>query len=202
MQDATIVFLLKGNPISEVLLGYKKIGFGQGKYAGFGGKIESGEGKVEAALRELDEETGVGVPDPESLEFRAILEFRFPHNRDWEHRAFVFTTHKWEGIPTESNEMTPQWFAVENIPYDQMWDDARYWLPLILSGEKFQGCFMFKVDNTTVEEVEYAPLLEIRETLKIPDTRNLLHFSFDEDFSLKIYKQSFVSIFQKASVSG
>ena len=118
MQDATLVFLLKGNPISKVLLGYKKAGFGQGKYAGFGGKIESGEGRVEAALRELAEETDITIPSQESLEFRAILEFRFPHNQDWEHRVFVYTTFKWEGIPTESNEMTPQWFAVEDIPYD------------------------------------------------------------------------------------
>jgi 8-oxo-dGTP pyrophosphatase MutT (NUDIX family) len=158
MQDATLVFLLKGKPVSQVLLGYKKIGFGQGKYTGFGGKIERRERVVEAALRELSEETGVTVSDPQSLKFNAILTFRFPRKRAWEHRVFVFTTHHWEGKPAESNEMRPQWFAVENIPYHHMWDDARHWLPLALAGEVFSAYFRFRADNTTVGRVVYKPL--------------------------------------------
>jgi 8-oxo-dGTP pyrophosphatase MutT (NUDIX family) len=158
MKDATLVFLLKGNPISEVLLGHKKIGFGQGKYTGFGGKIKRGEGIAEAALRELAEETGVRVPIPETLEFRAILEFRFPRKRAWEQRVFVFCTYHWEGSPSESSEMIPQWFAVEEIPYHQMWDDARHWLPLILSGEKFQAHFKFRGDNATVKRATFTNL--------------------------------------------
>lgn len=158
MKDATLVILLRGNPVFEVLLGFKKIGFGQGKYTGFGGKVERGETVAEAALRELTEETGVIVPDPETLEFAAILEFRFPHKRAWEQRVFVFITHHWEGTPTESDEMMPHWFAVEEIPYGQMWDDAHYWLPLVLSGKKFQAHFTFKADNQTVAAVKFRPL--------------------------------------------
>ena len=158
MRDSTLVILLKGNPVSKVLLGYKKIGFGQGKYTGFGGKIEHGEGVAEAALRELTEETGIRVPDPESLEFGAILEFRFPRKRAWEQRVFVFLAQYWAGGPAESNEMVPQWFAIEDIPYDQMWDDARHWLPLILSGEKFKVCFKFRADNQTVSIVKFSPI--------------------------------------------
>jgi 8-oxo-dGTP pyrophosphatase MutT (NUDIX family) len=158
MQDATLVFLLKGKPVSQVCLGFKKIGLGQGKYTGFGGKIERGEGVVEAALRELDEETSVRIPNPGTLDFCAVLEFHFPHKRAWEQRVFVFCTHHWDGIPTESNEMIPQWYPVEEIPYHRMWDDARHWLPLVLSGEKFQAKFQFKGDNATVERVTFANL--------------------------------------------
>ncbi len=158
MKDATLVFLLKGNPVSQVLLGYKKIGFGQGKYTGFGGKVEPGETVAEAALRELTEETGVTVPSPETLNYAAILEFRFPHKPDWEQRVFVFLSHHWESTPTESDEMIPRWFPVEEIPYNQMWDDGYHWLPKILSGEKFRGWFTFRDDNATVEEVDFKPL--------------------------------------------
>lgn len=37
----------------KVLLGYKKRGFGVGKYNGFGGKVEPGELPRDAAIREL-----------------------------------------------------------------------------------------------------------------------------------------------------
>jgi len=158
MQDATLVFLLKGEPVSEVLLGYKKVGFGQGKYAGYGGKVERGEGVAEAALRELTEEARVQVPDPESLTFRAVLEFHFPYQPTWEQRVFVFITHNWDGKPVETNEMRPHWFAVEELPYPQMWSDARYWLPQILSGNRFEARFRFGVDNVSVADVEFFPL--------------------------------------------
>jgi 8-oxo-dGTP diphosphatase len=158
MRDATVVLILKGNPISEILLGYKKIGFGKGKYAGFGGKIEHGEQVSETALRELTEETGVFVPDPETLKFNAILEFCFPFKPAWDHRVFVFFTHHWEGVPVESNEMVPHWFDVKDIPYDQMWDDARYWLPKTLSEEQFKAYFEFRADNQTVAFVKFSPM--------------------------------------------
>jgi 8-oxo-dGTP diphosphatase/2-hydroxy-dATP diphosphatase len=34
-----------------ILLGLKKRGFGEGKWNGFGGKIESGESVIQAAIR-------------------------------------------------------------------------------------------------------------------------------------------------------
>jgi 8-oxo-dGTP diphosphatase len=158
MQDATLVFLLKGEPVSQICLGYKKIGLGQGKYTGFGGKIERGEGVIAAALRELTEESSVRVPNHETLDFRAVLEFRFPRKHAWEQRVFVFCTYHWEGIPAESNEMRPQWYPVEDIPYRWMWDDAHHWLPLVLLGEKFRAKFRFKADNATVERVRFTNL--------------------------------------------
>jgi 8-oxo-dGTP diphosphatase len=45
MIHATLCFLMRGNPPSEILLGLKKVGLGQGKYGGFGEKIEAGETK-------------------------------------------------------------------------------------------------------------------------------------------------------------
>jgi 8-oxo-dGTP diphosphatase len=53
--------------------------------------------------------------------------------------------------------MMPRWFPIEAIPYDQMWDDGRYWLPRILAGRKFQARFTFKPDNATVDTVEFKP---------------------------------------------
>ncbi|HIE56740.1 MAG TPA: 8-oxo-dGTP diphosphatase, partial [Anaerolineales bacterium] len=158
MKPATLVLLLKGNPTAEILLGYKKIGFGQGKFTGIGGKIEPGEKVVAAARRELAEETGVTVFS-DSLVLAAVLEFRFPYKPEWEHRVHVFTARRWVGIPAESREIRPQWFPLDAIPYPKMWDDAYYWLPRLLKGENFEAKFVFKADNATVDQVKFFPLV-------------------------------------------
>lgn len=44
----TLVLIRKPN---EVLLGYKKRGFGSNKWNGFGGKVEDNESICEAAIR-------------------------------------------------------------------------------------------------------------------------------------------------------
>ena len=44
----TLAFLLDGN---RILLGFKKRGFGMGKWNGFGGKVENGETIEQAAKR-------------------------------------------------------------------------------------------------------------------------------------------------------
>jgi len=155
--DATLILILKGQPPTEILLGYKKVGFGQGKYAGFGGKVEAGETIPQAALRELGEEAGITLP-PEMISAAAVLAFHFPHKPSWEQRVHVFTVKHWDGIPVESQEMRPEWFTIKDIPYDQMWDDGRYWLPKILTGERFRGNFIFEPDNTTVAEVKFTSL--------------------------------------------
>ena len=61
-KDYTLVFCIRHNLETnnkEVMLGMKKRGFGQGKYNGFGGKLEPNETVEEAAVRELEEESGV-----------------------------------------------------------------------------------------------------------------------------------------------
>jgi hypothetical protein len=39
--------------------------------------------------------------------------------------------------------MAPKWFKIEEIPFDKMWPDDKYWLPILLKGENFEGEFHF-----------------------------------------------------------
>ena len=59
--EVTIALLVRGCPVSHVLLDWKKRSLGQAQYAGISGKIEPGESAREAAVRELREEIGVSV---------------------------------------------------------------------------------------------------------------------------------------------
>ena len=156
MIHATLCYLIRGNPPREILLGFKKVGLGAGKYGGFGGKIEAGETITMAAVRELHEETGVKVLEKD-LQRMAHLTFLFPAKPDWSQVVHAFLATKWNGDPVESTEMIPAWFAIDDIPFEQMWQDVYHWLPRVLTGEQIQASFTFKEDNEAVDEVEIEP---------------------------------------------
>lgn len=150
MKDRTLCLLTKGSPPGQVLLGYKKIGFGAGKYTGIGGKVEPGETIVHAAIREMEEETSIKVSE-QDLQHVGRLTFLFPYNPAWSQVVHVFRVMAWEGNPAESNEVIPGWFEVNQLPFGQMWQDAPYWMPIILKGEFLQMRFVFENDNETIK---------------------------------------------------
>ncbi|MBP9822273.1 MAG: 8-oxo-dGTP diphosphatase [Candidatus Pacebacteria bacterium] len=144
--QSTICFLTKPG---ETLLAMKKRGFGANKWNGAGGKQNQGETIEECAIRETQEEIGVSIPDTTFL--IKVAEFIFHIKDGTIYHTHVFTTSTWSGEPQESEEMRPQWFRNEDIPYDKMWIDDQYWLPRVLKGEKLEGEFFFNEDNTAVE---------------------------------------------------
>ncbi len=150
MQDATLVFLIRGDLPTEILLGLKKNGLGEGKWNGFGGKVESAETIEGAAARELREECGIEV-DAQDLHRVARIEFYFPFKPEWDQIVHAFIAHEWRSEPRESHEMMPRWFKTNAIPYDTMWADDQHWLPLVLQGKRVNAAFTFKEDNETVD---------------------------------------------------
>lgn len=79
----------------------------------------------------------------DSLKKIAELSFFFPHQPDWDQVVHAYFAHDWQGEPTEGEEMKPEWFAQESLPFDQMWPDDKHWLPRVLAGEKLKGEFRF-----------------------------------------------------------
>ncbi len=132
----TLVYVIKEG---KVLLIYKKRGFGAGKYNGVGGKVHVGESIEDAARREFLEETGANVA---GIKFAGIL--LFYNNDSLESIVHVYRGEDIVGELKETEEAIPLWFDVDKIPYDQMWEDDKYWLPLLISNKKFLGRFWFK----------------------------------------------------------
>ncbi|NUR63815.1 MAG: 8-oxo-dGTP diphosphatase [Catenulispora sp.] len=121
--------------VPEVLMGMKKTGFGAGMINCPGGKVEPGETPVEAAARELDEETGMTV-DIAALVPAADVVFRFPDIPEWpDLRMYFFTATEFAGEPQETEEIAAAWVPEADIPWDRMWEDTQLWLPKVLAGE-------------------------------------------------------------------
>jgi len=124
----------------KVLLGMKKRGFGVGRWNGFGGKVDQGETVENAAKREIFEEAGITA---NNLEKVGVLDFSWQAKPDDILEVNIFKATDFSGDPIESEEMKPQWFLVSEIPYEKMWADDAYWLPLFLKNKKFTGKFVF-----------------------------------------------------------
>jgi 8-oxo-dGTP diphosphatase len=145
MRDVTLLFLLRDG---EILLAMKKRGFGEGKWNGAGGKVEPGETIEQAAIRECQEEIGV---TPRNLEQVADITFLMTHDPNFGHHGLIFVVTDWEGEPHETEEMRPQWFAIDSIPYDTMWSDDRLWLPLVLAGKHLAGTITLGPDGEVAD---------------------------------------------------
>jgi 8-oxo-dGTP diphosphatase/2-hydroxy-dATP diphosphatase len=132
---------------SKILLGLKKRGFGMGRWNGFGGKVEEGETIEKSVKRETKEEAEIEITNLEKI---GIIDFKFEDSaREVEVHFFKADIEK--GEPTETEEMKPEWFDIENIPYSRMWPDDRYWIPMFLAGKKFRGRFLFNKPSTSEE---------------------------------------------------
>jgi len=152
----TNCFLVKidksGNP-TEVCLGMKKRGFGEGMWNGAGGKPEDSETLETAALREVEEEFGVKAA---KLVKRGEILFVLKREEKVV-LMHTFLASEWSGEPIETEEMQPKWFRIDEVPYDNMWASDRQWLPIILSGKKI------KAKYTYAHEGGYVISREIRE---------------------------------------
>ena len=134
----TLLFVVRHR---QILLIHKKRGLGAGNLNGPGGRLDPDESPLSGALREVREELCIDAIDP-SL----IGELQFQFIDGYSIHVFVFIAEEFTGVPTETDEAVPMWTPIDHIPYDSMWEDDRYWLPLLLDRRPFSGRFIFDGD--------------------------------------------------------
>jgi 8-oxo-dGTP diphosphatase len=143
---ATLVFVFRDD---EMLLINKKTGLGKGKVNGPGGKVDPGEGTVACAIRECREELGIEVSD---LEYCGQHKFQFVDG--YSIHVWVYRTREFEGRPRTTREAEPMWLRQDEIPYDQMWEDDKFWLPMVIRGERFLSRWIFDGDRMLDYHIE------------------------------------------------
>ncbi|MFA5689021.1 MAG: 8-oxo-dGTP diphosphatase [Kiritimatiellales bacterium] len=143
-EKATLMFIIQRE---QILLIHKKRGFGAGYYNAPGGRIEAGETPLECAIRETQEELCITPHHPVHA---GTLMFQFTSGHSI--HGEVFRAEEFSGTPTETDEAVPVWFAVNDLPWHNMWADDPVWYPYLLAGQFFTGRFIF--ENKTMLDSE------------------------------------------------
>lgn len=101
-------------------------------WLGIGGHFENGETPGECIKREVKEETGLTLIEPE---LRGMVTFS---DGDWHEYMFLYTARKFEGELTECNEGELLWVPKETVMNDlPIWEGDRIFLKLMQSDAPF-----------------------------------------------------------------
>jgi 8-oxo-dGTP diphosphatase len=118
----------------------------QGKWNGLGGKLDPGETPEECVIREVREESGLTIIDPQ---LKGVLTFpMFANNEDW--YAFVFVAMKFQGHLIDSNEGVLKWIEDEQLLDLDLWEGDRIFIPWLEQPGFFSGKFVYQ-DGKLIE---------------------------------------------------
>lgn len=143
MQKQTTLWIIVED--NKILLCMKKRWFWAWLYNWAWWKLENWETLVEGMIRELEEETTLKTKQEDIIN-HWVLHFFFEENWDWDQDVNIFIIKDYEWIPQETEEMKPEWFDIDKIPYEEMWEDDYIWLPEVLNWEKVEYNFWFWKD--------------------------------------------------------
>ena len=133
----TICYIMKNG---MVLLIRKMKGFGRGKLNAPGGKLREGETPEECVVREVLEETGLRLL---KLRRHGAIKFYFGEKDEPDWVVQVFSSNAFSGELKDSAEGPLDWVEIDRLPYEDMWEDDRHWVPLLLEDRNFSGRFCF-----------------------------------------------------------
>ena len=111
-----------------------------GKWNGLGGKFERGETPEECAIREVWEEAGLRVRNPN---LRGIITFPgFSNDEDW--YTFLFVIDEFQGVLIDSPEGDLKWIPNSQLFDLNLWEGDRIFIPWLDAGGFFSAKFVYK----------------------------------------------------------
>ena len=126
----------------------------RGKWNGLGGKFEPGESPEACAIREVHEEAGLTLRNPE---LRGLLTFpQFRPDEDW--YAFVFVARHFSGELIDSPEGTLAWIDDDTLLDLPLWPGDRVFIPWLDQERFFSGRFFYTDGDLIAHEVAFYPL--------------------------------------------
>lgn len=147
--NATLVHIIDGN---RLLLKKATRGISKDKWNAPGGKINGEESPEQNAVREVFEETGLRI---KNLFYHGEINFFLNGKNELAIHGFLFSTRSFSGEIKSTEEGEVRWFDADHVPYDQMWPDDIFWLPVMLSCKEFDADFYFDEDNRKIIKHEF-----------------------------------------------
>lgn len=144
MIEASLCHIIGKNGL---LLKKASRGISRGKWNAPGGKLEPDEDALTGAKREVYEETGLRVS---RLVNHGTVRYFMNGTKALHTRAQIYSTRTFVGAPRSTDEGRVKWFHVDQIPFEKMWDDDKYWFGLMLGGSRFNADFFYSRDNERV----------------------------------------------------
>ncbi|HED10389.1 MAG TPA: 8-oxo-dGTP diphosphatase [Caldithrix abyssi] len=112
----------------------------KGKWNGLGGKLEAGETPEDCVIREVYEESGLTIVQPQ---LKGLITFpMFDGRDDW--YVFMFTARQYSGELIDSPEGTLQWIENEKVPELNLWEGDRIFIPWLAQKTFFSAVFEYE----------------------------------------------------------
>ena len=123
----------------------------KGKYNGLGGKFNAGETPLECVTREVKEESGLDILNPQ---LHGVMTFpEFKDNEDW--LVFLFTATEFSGDMKECDEGNLEWILDEDLTNLPLWEGDKYFLDWLKEDRRFFAKFTYKDGKLIDHSVEF-----------------------------------------------
>jgi 8-oxo-dGTP diphosphatase len=150
---ATLCYVKHDGRTLMVLRNKKPDDIHAGKWNGLGGKFEAGESPEECVRREVREESGLVLHDPQ-LHGLVI----FPHFKGQDWYVFVFTATHFSGELIDSPEGRLEWIPDERFGELALWPSDHVFLPWLNEQRFFSAKFEYDGDTLRSSEASFYSL--------------------------------------------
>jgi len=137
---ATLCYIKDGDKTLMLHRIKKERDMHQGKWSGLGGKVEGGETPEECAIREVHEESGLTVSEPQ---LKGYITFpNFDGENDW--YVFVYRFEGYHGVLIDSPEGELEWIPQAKMVDIPLWEGDRIFMEWLEKPDIFSAVFNYQ----------------------------------------------------------
>ena len=140
MQPATLCYVRKDNQTLMLHRIKKENDIHEGKWNGLGGKFHKGESPEDCVIREVKEESGLDILNPQLKGFISFPEFS--KNTDW--HVFIFVAEEFTGKLINSPEGVLEWIDNKDLLNLPLWEGDKIFLPWLNQERFFSAKFIYR----------------------------------------------------------
>ncbi|MCP4632174.1 MAG: 8-oxo-dGTP diphosphatase [candidate division Zixibacteria bacterium] len=139
MKLGTLCYIRDGNRTLMIHRVKKENDMHEGKWNGLGGKIIPGETPEECVIREIKEESGLDIVDPE---LKGVITFpKFDDIDDW--MVFIFVVNRFSGELIDSEEGNLKWIENEKLFDLNLWEGDKIFMKWLDDKPLFSAKFIY-----------------------------------------------------------